>query len=122
MCLVSQVVYSGPLNDAAAYFKEVGFVPDQLRSNVADYMLDSVIRANDDDVADMVDRFSRWTLTHHSTIHQAAAPNAVVSACNAYDMLHDVCATCTLVIQPLVVLNCLALALFASRINQLICI
>lgn len=79
MCLVSQVVYSGPLNDAAAYFKEVGFVPDQLRSNVADYMLDSVIRASDDDVADMVDRFSRWTLTHHSTTLQTAAQCSFVS-------------------------------------------
>ena len=70
--LVSQVVYSGPLDAAAAYFKEVGFEPDQLRSNVADYMLDSVIRASDDDVADMVERFSRWAFTHKSTTHQAA--------------------------------------------------
>ena len=59
MLVVLQVVYSGPLDDAAAYFKEVGFVPDQMRSNVADYMLDSVIRADDEDVADMVERFSR---------------------------------------------------------------
>lgn len=59
MLVALQVVYSGPLDDAAAYFKEVGFVPDQMRSNVADYMLDSVIRADDEGVADMVERFSR---------------------------------------------------------------
>lgn len=55
-----QVVYSGPLQEAAVYFKEVGFVPNELRSNIADYMLDSVIRASDDDVADMVERFARY--------------------------------------------------------------
>ena len=56
VCL--QVVYSGPLDSAAPYFKEVGFVPDELRSNIADYMLDLVIRATDADVAGMVDRFA----------------------------------------------------------------
>ena len=54
-----QVVYSGPLTDAELYFKDVGFVPDQLRSNIADYMLDSVIRADDDDVDGMIERFAR---------------------------------------------------------------
>ena len=53
-----QVVYSGPLDQAAPYFKEVGFVPDELRSNIADYMLDLVIRASDADVAAMVLRFA----------------------------------------------------------------
>ena len=53
-----QVVYSGPLDQAGLYFKEVGFVPDELRSNIADYMLDLVIRANDTDVAAMVHRFA----------------------------------------------------------------
>lgn len=52
------MVYSGPLDLAAPYFKEVGFVPDELRSNIADYMLDLVIRANDADVAAMVHRFA----------------------------------------------------------------
>ncbi|KAL3154966.1 hypothetical protein ABBQ38_011494 [Trebouxia sp. C0009 RCD-2024] len=53
-----QVVYSGPLSQAAPYFKDVGFVPDELRSNIADYMLDLVIRASDADVAAMVLRFA----------------------------------------------------------------
>ena len=55
-----QVVYSGPLDQAAPYFKEVGFVPDELRSNIADYMLDLVIRASDTDVAGMVHRFAGY--------------------------------------------------------------
>ena len=54
------MVYSGPLDLAAPYFKQVGFVPDQLRSNIADYMLDLVIRANDADVAAMVHRFAGY--------------------------------------------------------------
>ncbi|KAL0042544.1 hypothetical protein WJX79_003095 [Trebouxia sp. C0005] len=53
-----QVVYSGPLDSAAPYFKDVGFVADELRSNIADYMLDLVIRAADADVAVMVERFA----------------------------------------------------------------
>ena len=53
-----QVVYSGPLDSAAPYFKEVGLVADELRSNIADYMLDLVIRAADADVATMVERFA----------------------------------------------------------------
>lgn len=53
-------MYSGPLTDAEPYFKQVGFVPDELRSNIADYMLDSVIRASDDDVDGMIERFARW--------------------------------------------------------------
>lgn len=53
-----QVVYSGPLDQAAPYFKELDFVPDELRSNIADYMLDLVIRADDSDVAAMVQRFA----------------------------------------------------------------
>ena len=53
-----QVVYSGPLDQAGPYFKEVGFVPDEVRSNIADYMLDLVIRADNADVAAMVHRFA----------------------------------------------------------------
>ena len=52
------MVYSGPLDAAGPYFKEVGFVPDDVRSNIADYMLDLVIRASQADVAQMVDRFT----------------------------------------------------------------
>ena len=47
MSVVLQVVYSGPVYEAASYFKDLGFVPDELRSNVADYMLDLAIRADD---------------------------------------------------------------------------
>lgn len=46
------------MDQAAAYFKELGFVPDELRSNIADYMLDLVIRATDADVANMVQHFA----------------------------------------------------------------
>ena len=57
-----QVVYSGPLDLAAPYFKEVGFVADQLRSNIADYMLDLVIRATDADVTALVHQFAGYAL------------------------------------------------------------
>lgn len=53
-----QAVYSGPLDQAAPYFKQAGCVPDELRSNIADYMLDLVIRASDADVDAMVLRFA----------------------------------------------------------------
>ena len=58
ICCWVQVVFSGPMNDAGPFFKEVGFVPDQLRSNIADYMLDLVIRADHAEVASMVQRFA----------------------------------------------------------------
>ena len=70
-----QVVYSGPLEQAAPYFSELGFAPDELRSNIADYMLDLVIRASDADVAAMVHRFAGY----------AELPRVAlfVAACNA---------------------------------------
>ena len=52
------MVYSGPLDEAGVYFKELGFVPDEVRSNIADYMLDLVIRADETQVAQMVERFA----------------------------------------------------------------
>ena len=61
-------MYSGPMVEAGPYFKEVGFVPDEMRSNIADYMLDLVIRADDADVAAMVHRFAGYAIATSACI------------------------------------------------------
>ena len=47
-----------PSGLSSALFQGSWFCADELRSNIADYMLDLVIRAADADVAVMVERFA----------------------------------------------------------------
>ena len=54
-----QVVYSGPMAEAAGYFSSMGLVPDSLRTNIADFMLDAVIKSSSEDVDAMLAQFSR---------------------------------------------------------------
>eukprot|EP00891_Asterochloris_glomerata_P009058 jgi/Astpho2/9058/e_gw1.00133.213.1_t len=53
-----QVVYSGPMAAAAAHFRQQGFQPDSLRSNIADFMLDLVIKSGDDQVSQLIHEFA----------------------------------------------------------------
>ena len=54
-----QVVYSGPMLAAAGYFRQQGYQPDSLRSNIADFMLDLVIKSADEQVHQLVQEFAR---------------------------------------------------------------
>ncbi len=43
---------------AAAHFRQQGFQPDSLRSNIADFMLDLVIKSGDDQVSQLIHEFA----------------------------------------------------------------
>ena len=55
--LRAQVVYSGAVFGAADYFKDLGYSPESPEVNIADYMLDVVIRSPPEDVDHMVTEF-----------------------------------------------------------------
>ena len=54
-----QVVYSGAVEGAADFFQDLGYSPHSPEVNIADYMLDVVIRSPPDDVEHMVAQFKR---------------------------------------------------------------
>ena len=43
---------------AAAHFRRQGFQPDSLRSNIADFMLDLVIKSGDEQVSQLIQEFA----------------------------------------------------------------
>lgn len=50
-------MYSGAVFGAADYFKDLGYSPESPEVNIADYMLDVVIRSPPEDVDHMVTEF-----------------------------------------------------------------
>ena len=58
----TQVVFSGPVSEAAAHFSSLGLQPPDASVSIADFMLDAVIRSSREEVNALVDQFmaSRW--------------------------------------------------------------
>lgn len=54
----SQVVYSGPVCSAADHFSGLGHSPANASINIADYMLDTVIRSSGEEVGRLVEAFA----------------------------------------------------------------
>lgn len=53
-------MYSGAVSGAAEFFEDLGYIPDDHPEvNIADYMLDVVIRSPQEDVEHMVAVFKR---------------------------------------------------------------
>jgi hypothetical protein len=58
-CPAAQVVYSGRVATATEFFATLGYQPRNSSVNIADYMLDTVIRARPDQLETMVETFAR---------------------------------------------------------------
>lgn len=56
-------MYSGAVSGAAEFFEDLGYIPDSPEVNIADYMLDVVIRSPPEDVDHMVAVFKRCVST-----------------------------------------------------------
>ena len=77
---VAQLVYSGAVDAAADFFAELGYAPDSSAVNIADYMLDTVIRSPPAEVDHMVAHFKESVppQPHHaSEIQEQSAAGAL---------------------------------------------